>query len=327
MANTEQYKWIFDGIENIDSIRPHGFVAKRHRGSLQLFELDSVNTEYFRTKIIKKLEQTQTELNDKEITIKNFPQEVTDEKTVWIIDAKKYESIQKTINDVFDTNLGDKYRDHRKHISKIKYSAMLFDIPNEKSIITIDFISIYNKKTTDIGLVASYDDSGLHEITKGDVFTFKSDLPCIYFEEVEKLIVFDLKKTEQIFNLIEHYRKNARKQFEMLVKKNIIDIDNDVLETSIKNITTAYKINRMIEHDAFDMTIKEYEEYIKFFKTHKDIRDKVSKLLIRDNKVIIHNDDDFKAFLYWTDYAIQQSVINPNKIFVVHGKREINKIV
>ena len=266
-------------------------------------------------------------MNDKEITIKNFPQEVTDEKTVWIIDAKKYESIQKTINDVFDTNLGDKYRDHRKHISKIKYSAMLFDIPNEKSIITIDFISIYNKKTTDIGLVASYDDSGLHEITKGDVFTFKSDLPCIYFEEVEKLIVFDLKKTEQIFNLIEHYRKNARKQFEMLVKKNIIDIDNDVLETSIKNITTAYKINRMIEHDAFDMTIKEYEEYIKFFKTHKDIRDKVSKLLIRDNKVIIHNDDDFKAFLYWTDYAIQQSVINPNKIFVVHGKREINKIV
>ena len=327
MKTIEKYKWIFDGIKNIDSIRPHGFVARRHQGSLQSFKLNSINTEYFRTKFIKKLKQTQTELNDGEIKIKIFPKEVTDEKTVWIIDVKKYRSIQKTINDVFDTDSSDRYSEHGANIPRIKYSVMLFKIPNKKSIITIDFISIYNKKATDIGLVASYDESGLHEIETGDVFTFKAGLPCIYFEEDEKLIAFDLKKTEQIFNLIEHYRDNAREQFKILVEENIIDIDHDVLEAGIKNITNASKINRMIEHDVFNMTIEEYKEYLKFFNTHKDIHDEVSDLLIRDDKVIIHNDDNFKAFLYWTDYAIQQSVIDKNKIFVVHGKREINKII
>ena len=323
MINAEKYKWIFDGIKNIDSIRPHGFVAKRNMGALQSFKLEIVHTEYFRTRFIKKLEQTKNELVNREIKIKEFPQEDTVKKTVYIIDVKKYKSIEKTIEDIFDTDSATPISS--VNIKRIKYSAMLFIIPNNKSIITLDFISVYNPKASNVGLVTSYDESGLHEITEGDIITFKLGLPCLYFEEVHKLVVFDLKTTEEIFNLSEYYRENARTQFSKLVEDDIIDINEEVLEAWIKKNVNASKINRMIEQNAFNMTIKEYKKYIEFFSTHRDINDEVSQLNIKNNKVIIHSEDDFTAFLYWTDYAIQQSIIDPNKIYVIHSKREIGK--
>ncbi len=44
------------------------------------------------------------------------------------------------------------------------------------------------------------------------ILAFELGLPCIYFEETEKMVVFDRPKTESILNLKEYYKKKAKTQ-------------------------------------------------------------------------------------------------------------------
>ena len=129
---------------------------------------------------------------------------------------------------------------------------MLFDMPEGKSVITIDFVDIFSTGTLESGyFVATYDETALEELKKDSVLVFKYGLPCIYFEEEQKLLVLNRKKTEEIFNLLEYYQKNASAKFVELVDRGIIEIDDTVLNSELRNVTTARKINNMIKMDSF----------------------------------------------------------------------------
>jgi len=78
----------------------------------------------------------------------------------------------------------------------------LFKIPNGKSIIALDTASIFNEAFKKIGLIVTYNEDGMKKLKKSkSIIAFELGLPCIYFEETKKIVVFDISKTESILNL------------------------------------------------------------------------------------------------------------------------------
>lgn len=320
----DDYQWIFDGIENIKNIRPHGFLLKkdRHKQQLDSFKLKTIQTTYFRKKLKLKLEEIQKKLNSKEIKIAKF-YGGTDESVISILNVDKHIWIKNTIDDIFQTSTADsiKQLDGMEHA---RFSAMLFPIPENKSIIAIDFVSIFSKAFERFGLVATYDNIGLQELKKNAALAFRFDLPCVYFEETHKLVVLNKKCTEDIFNLLEQYQKKANQKFKKLVDEKIIKIDETILQQELKKITTARKINNMIETGTFTTDIAVYKKYDAFLKKHTEFDDKLTKLCIKNDRVIINDLDHFNSFLHFAADDLGQSVINDQLLFIAFNKRRIN---
>ena len=322
---SDDYKWIFDGIENIDDIKPECFLLKKdQRGNfLHSYRLQPIQTGYFKTRIKSKLEDTQTKFNNNEIKIRNFYREETDDTVVSILDAIKYDFIRRTIEDIFQTASANKI-DKLDTMEKVNFSALLFKIPNGKSIIALDSVSIFNQAFKRIGLIVTYDEEGMKKLEKTkSIIAFELGLPCIYFEEFQKIVVFDRPKTESILNLKEYYKKKAKTTFQKLVDEEIIDMDNKIFEKETNNITTARRINIMIEDDVFTTDITIYQKYEEYFKNHPEIDDEMTKLEIKNNKVMLHTKQHFQSFLHLTGYNLDQSVIDDSKIFIAYQKRRV----
>ena len=318
------YQWIFDGIDNIDNIQPQGFLLKKdgHKRQLDSYRLKVIKTTYFRKNLKSKLEEMQKKLNNKEIKITKFYKEDTDEFVISILNADEYIWIKNTITDIFQTSATNSIG-KLDNMENARFSAMLFKIPENKSIIAIDFVSIFSKAFEKFGLVATYDDIGLQELDKDAALVFKFGLPCIYFEEVHKLVVLHKKDTEDIFNLLEHYQKKANQKFNELVDEEIIEINKALLQTELKKIGPARKINNMIEEGMFITDIAVYKKYDAFLKKHDEFDDELTQLSIKNNKVIIDTKDRFHSFLYLTGYNLGQSVIDDKILFIAFQKRRI----
>ena len=320
----EDYQWIFDGINNIDNMQPQGYLLKKRGQKQQLdsYKLKVIKPEYFREKIKSKLGEMQKKLNNKEIKITKFYKEDTDESVISILDVDKHIWIKNTINDIFQTSAANSMN-KLDDMENARFSAMLFKIPGNKSIIAIDFVSIFSEAFEKVGLVATYDDIGLQELNKNAVLVFKFGLPCVYFEERNKLVVLDKKDTEKIFNLLEHYQKKANQKFKELIDEEIIEIDEKILQTELEKIGPARRINNMIEEDIFTTDIAVYKKYDVFFKNHNEIDDELTQLSIKDNKVIIDTKDRFYSFLHLAGYNLGQSVIDDKFLFITFQKRKI----
>ena len=67
LLTSDNYQWIFDGIENIDDIKPECFLLKKdQRGQFQhSYRLQPIQTGYFKSKIKAKLSDTQTKYKKK----------------------------------------------------------------------------------------------------------------------------------------------------------------------------------------------------------------------------------------------------------------------
>ena len=322
---SDDYQWIFDGIENINDIRPECFLLKKDlRGKfLHSYRLQPIQTGYFKSKIKAKLSDTQIKYEQKELKIRSFYREETDDAVVNILDATKYDFIKKSIEDIFQTASANKI-DKLDSMEKVNFSAVLFKIPNGKSIIVLDSVSIFNQAFKKIGLIVTYDEEGMKKLEKTkSVLAFELGLPCIYFEETQKIVVFDRPKTESILNLKEYYKKKAKNTFQKLVDEEIIDLDNNIFEKETNNITTARRINTMIEDQAFTTDITIYKKYEAYFKKHPEIDDEMTKLKIEDGKVVLHSKQHFQSFLHLTGYDLDQSVIDDNKIFIAYQKRRV----
>lgn len=326
MVKIEQYKWIFDAIGNIDDNRPTGFILKkRPPGDFNTFKLKTINTSYFKNKLKSTLNEIQNNVKNGNMKINKFHNEDTDQPVYYELDASKYNSIKNTIAEIFRSdeanNIGK-----LKTLHNAKLSAMLFEVPNHKSIIAIDSVSIFDKSALKkMGLVATYDENGLNELSKDAVLLFKFGLKCIYFEEVDKLLIIERSETEKIFNLSEYYQEKAKKQFGELVENKIIHIDEAILQSEIKNITISRHINNMIENNAFNMSIDNYKKYETYLKKHPEIDDELVQLKIENDRVQITHKDNFRSFLQFTDYNLQVSVIDPSLTFLSFIKRKVKK--
>jgi len=322
---SDDYKWIFDGIENIKDVKPECFLLKKDsRGEfLHSYRLQPIQTGYFRSRIQTKLSDMQTKYEQNELKIRNFYREETDDAVVNILDVTKYDFIKKSIEDIFQTASANKL-DRLDSMEKVNFSAVLFKIPNGKSVIALDSVSVFNEAFKKIGLIVTYDERGMKKLDKQkSILAFELGLPCIYFQEAQKIVVFNRPKTENMLNLKEYYKKKAKTTFQKLIDDEIIDIDNEVFEKETSNITTARRINTMIEDQAFVTDISIYKEYEAYLKKHPEIDDEMTKLKIEDGKVILHSKQHFQSFLHLTGYNLEQSVIDDKKIFIAYQKRSV----
>lgn len=326
MADSKKHEWIFDGIECLDSIRPDAFLLYKSKKYLQCHKLSNTDDELatdFRNETKKTLECLKKEFSDKDVRIKNFPYEITDEKAVCIIDSKKYTSIQQTITEIMmNTDLGSDIAG--VGTNNVRFYAMYFKIDG-KSIIVFNELQIIHKfeRGKKLYISALYDDSKLI-INKSDALKFTTFTPCIYFEEYDKLIAWDIKKTMKMFLMIEYYKEKAIKIFQ---DSDIIKIGPSVLEKGLNNSVNAIRISRMIEQNAFEKDIDFYKAHLKFFNENKDLNDRLIKLIIRDDHVIINNRDEFDSFLHITDQNIQQPVVNmDDDTFIAIAKRKVRTI-
>jgi len=214
--------------------------------------------------------------------------------------------------------------DSLKSMERARFSGMLFAIPSNKSLIAIDFVSIYDKKAFEkFGLVATYNTLGLEELGHDAILIFKFSLPCIYFEEEKKLLVINREKTEAIFNLLEHYQEKAMGKFEELVESKIIKLDNAILQGEIKNITTARKINIMIETELFTTNIELYKKHEQLIKNHPEWDDELTQLSIEKDQVVIDTIDKFQSFLTITSFDIVNPAVDPTQHYISSKKRKI----
>ncbi|MDE1728186.1 hypothetical protein [Candidatus Nitrosotalea okcheonensis] len=323
MAKKGNYDWIFDSISNLENITPKGFLLKKstHGRYLDAFKLKPIKTVYFRKKIISELKRIKEAYDKEQIKIVSFDKQDTEDNALSVLDIDKFSSIKSTIDQISQSAEANSI-DSLKSMERAKFSAMLFDIADEKSVIAIDTVSIFSKAFEKGGLVATYDEIGLHELTQDSALVFKFGLPCIYFEEKKKLLVIDRESTESIFNLLEHYQKKASVQFsETLV--DIIKLDDGVFQSEIKNITVARRINNMIEGGLFTTDIELYKKHETIIKSHPEWDDELTQLVIEDNKVKLDSSDRFKSFLHLTSLDLMNPAIDPTQHFISFKKRKV----
>ena len=322
LSRRSQYEQMLSGTD-LNGISPMGFLLKkaRHGKYLNAYRMKPINTDYFRDKLMLTLKSVYDKYKTREIKIKDIHADV-DDNAVVILDVNEYQTIKSTIEQIFQ-DAETMPMDSLKSTARAKFSAMLFDIPDGKSVISIDTVEVFFKNVFEKGIfVATYDETAVEEMKHDSALVFRYELPCIYFEEEEKLLVLDRKKTEGIFNLLEHYQKNARTKFVELVDENIVEIDSAVLDSELKNITTARKINSMIKTDEFTKDIDFYKEYKS---KSSDFDDKLAQITIKNDKVIISNKDDLLAFLHITRDAVIESMMYPDKKYISYVKRPIKR--
>lgn len=314
MDSSEQYRSMLDEID-LENVEPMGFLLRKMRGTLRSYSMGRINTDYFEQKLKLELQTIRNKYDSGKIKIKDTYADVDDDDVV-VLDANEYQAVQSTIKRIFQYTEADP-ADKQKGVRGAKASAMLFKRPNSKSIIAIDLVSVIYNKGSEKRVFVTYDDMRINEFQDKAILLFKYGLPCIYYEEYNALMVLNRKKTEDIFNLREHYQNVSKSKFDELIEAGIVEIQNDVLDTELGNNTTARKIYAMVKDGNFARDINYYKKYVD---QSADIEDERAHIKIRDNKVIISNQKELLAFLYVTRDDVVSSIINPDNKYVTHRK-------
>jgi hypothetical protein len=315
---------MFDTAQSLGDIKPVGFLLKKptHGRYLDAFKLKPVKTDYFRSKLALELIRIGEQVNKGEIRMVDFDDEnADDENTISVMDVEKYQSVKTTIAQIFQQSASNPI-DSLKTMQRAKFSAMVFTIPQNKSVIALDNVSIFYKNAFEkFGLVAGYDEDGLGALGKDSALVFKYGLPCIYFEEKKRLLIIDSKRTEDMFSLLEHYQAKGNMQFTEL-SQTILTLDNAVLQAELKNITTARRISRMIDGKLFSADIALYKRHEAFIKS-RGIDDKLVQIEISGDRVVVDTKEKFKAFLHVTSLNLVNPVLAPDQYYLALRKLKI----
>lgn len=314
MNRQEQYRSMLDEID-LENVEPMGFFLRKVRGTLRSYHMGQINTDYFKQKLKLELQKIRDKYNNGEIQIKDTYADADDDDVV-VLDVDEYQAVQSTIERIFKYTEADP-ADRQKGVRGATASAMLFDRPNDKSIIAIDQVAVIYNKGSEKRVFVTYDDMHIDEFQDKAVLLFKYGLPCIYYEEYNALMVLNRKKTEDIFHLLEHYQKVSKSKFDELIESGIIDIKSEILDAELGNVTTARKVYAMIKNGNFSRDINYYQKYID---QSSDIEDERAHIKIHNNKVSISDRQELLAFLHVTRDDVVSSIINPDNKYVTHRK-------
>ena len=318
-----QDKWIeiTDALTGIDQIEPVAFLLRKitSTGRLDSFRLKPLgDSTRLHAKLRRTIKDRLESMGSERQSIKDFDKDYDgDGVTLMDVESNSFvDSAIKTIFEMSDSNpIGS-----LKSMKTAKYSAVLFSMPNKGSIIAIDTVVVYHDAFSKVGHLLSYD----NDVADVDgMILFKFDLPCIYFEKLGKLLVLDRKATERMFNLIEHYQEKIAEYFEGLADKGRIDMDPDDLEEWTRTITMARRVNGMIQNGLLDQKIDMYKRYEEYLDAHPKIDDDGLRLRVEKNKIVIPDKKHFESFLNFAEKNLQQSVIDPDDIYVVSRKRRV----
>ena len=305
----------------IDHAMPMAFLLRRDTKSKQLdsFRLKPIgDATKLHDKMRGKIKEWIENESNKKRPIRDF-EKYYDVDGIAIMDVEKSSFVNETIKTIFEMSSSNPI-DSLKSMQSARYSAVLFSLPNQNSIVAIDTVAVYHQAFGKVGHLLSYDD----DVSDLDgMILFKFDMPCIYFEKLNKLLVLDRKATETMFNLIEHYQNKIEGRFEGLVSEGIIDMDVRDLRGWTKNITAARRVNAMIQKGLFDQEIDVYKKYKKYLNEHPDIDDDELRLEIINDRISILDEKHFKSFLNFAETNLQQSVIDPNDRYVAMRKRRV----
>lgn len=312
---------IKDALEGLEDVMPMAFLLRKDTRSRQLYSV-RLKPIGDRTKLHDKLkakirERVEDMVGERR-PIKDFDKDYESD-SITIMDVKKSSFVSETLKTIFQMADTDPIGS-LKSMRTVKYSAVLFPMPGHASIITIDRVAVYHKGFKKVGHLLSYDD----DVSDVDgMILFKFDLPCIYFEKLGILLVLDRKATEQMFNLIEHYQDKIKNHFEDLAGDDRVDIDLDDLKEWTKTITMARRVNAMIQNGLLDRDVAVYEKYKKYLDDRPDIDDDELRLKLENGKISIPDKKHFVSFLNFAEKNLQQSVIDPNDLYLASRKRKV----
>lgn len=313
---------IWDALGEIGRVEPMAFLLRkgargRHLDSFRLRPLDDASRLHMklRHKITSRLER----LGGERHPIGDFDRDYYGDVTV--MDVKKNSSVNETVRAIFEMSDSNPIGS-LKSMQTAKYSAVLFPMPDKGSVIAIDTVTVYHEAFSKVGHLIAYDD-GVSDVD--GMILFKFDLPCIYLEKLEKLLVLDRTATEKMFNLIEHYRGRIEEHFEGLAGEGRIDVDMGGLREWTKTITTARRVNAMIRGGLFDQDVGVYEKYREYLDSHPEIDDDGLRLRVENGRISIPDKAHFDSFLNFAERNLQQSVIDPDDIYVASRKRRVEK--
>lgn len=297
------------------------FLLRRDTTSSQLdsFRLKPVGNQ-LNNKLRFKIKEVLKNIADENYTIKDFDSEYESDK-ITVMDVKNSLFVEKTINTIFqmaDSNPIDSL----KSMKGSTYSSVLFKMQDHKSVIAIDTVAVYHKGFKKVGHLLSYGES-VDDVDS--IIMFKFDLPCIYFEKINKLLVLDRKTTEGMFNLIEHYQGKIKDHFERLASDGRVDIDVRNVDEWTKKITMARRVNSVIQNGLLDMDLDVYERYREYLDNHPEINDDELQLSIKNDRIYIPDKKYFESFLNFAESNLQQSVIDPDDIYVAMRKRKVKR--
>lgn len=300
---------------------PVAFILRKHHAGkyLESFRLRPVKTQYFQNRIRDKIEDLKAKIEGGDVKIKNFHIDDIAQANMYILDVCQYAYIANTIVQVQQHTAASEI-DTLKSMKRAKISALMFEL-SEETIIAFDTVQIFSKAFQK-GYLATYDESGLDDLPKDSFLLFNLNLPCIYFRNKKKLLVFDLDKTERIFNLLEHYQNKANEKFQKLSEEDIIDLDPIIFSREIKHTQTARKIYKLILEDRFDVTVEECVKYKKEI-DNQNIDDESCKIDIENNKILIHSKENLDSFLHFIGYDVQESLRDRNQKYLSITKRRL----
>lgn len=325
---TDDLQWAFGAIEALKNASPMGFLLRKAKNGrhLESFRLKPVKTDYFRRQVTDKLMSLKEKFDANEVRITRFHQDHDehDESVVRVLDVQAHQTIRDTIDNIQQISSANEI-DALDRLANAKFSALMFKDADGMSVIALDSVKIYsNRAFRKAGFLASYDESGIREFDGDAALVFTLGLPCMYFEKENKLLVFDKKATEKMFNMLEHYKKVAKLKLDELADLEILDIEPAVLNKALESITITRKISNMVSDEAFinDIDVyKKYDEYIK----RKRIDDESVQVNVVNGKVVIRTVEDLRAFLHLAAYDIQSSVVDPEQIFLALRKRKVRR--
>ena len=309
-------------LEGIDQVMPMAFLLKRDTRSSQLdsFRLKPVGNQ-LNNKLRFKMKEVLKNIADEKTAIKDFDREYESDK-ITVMDVKGSLFVEKTLKTVFEMADSNPI-DSLKNMKGVAYSSVLFKMPNHRSVIAIDTVAVYHKGFRKIGHLLSYGES-INDVES--IILFKFDLPCIYFEKINKLLVLDRKSTEGMFNLIEHYQGKIKDYFEKLTSDSRVDIDVRNVGEWTKKITMARRVNSVIQNGLLDRDPDVYEKYREYLDKHPDINDDELQLSIKNGRICIPDKKHFESFLNFAESNLQQSVIDPDDVYVAMRKRKVKRI-
>ncbi len=176
---------------------------------------------------------------------------------------------------------------------------------NETIYVFSEVTHLYLPKETDE--ITAQLKGGELKIMDSDIIVFSKNIACLYFPQLEYLLIIDSVKTEHLLGFKEQYKDIATKTLESL--SNTINVDNEFLENKLTN----HEVNKLIVQMGMERRIIEepdhYKAYNNFYEKHKDLEELEKLEFDKQNKVVIRNMSELKIFLDVSDNRIVEGVV------------------
>ena len=187
----------------------------------------------------------------------------------------------------------------------------------DKRIFVFAKIDKYLVPENEQNIVGEFKDDKLKK-RKEELVIFDKNVFCIYFEEIETLLMLNYSNSKQLLNFKRQFKEKCAK----ILTDNLKDVfvcDKDKLDSILNNNSTNELLLKMYDADVIDNDKSHYKKWNEFYDEHP--LDKVEKLILNDeNAPRINSSHDLGMALYVSNNDIMEGVVRPGEYALVFSK-------